>query len=203
MEKREQILLVDDERIIRESLSAVLTKTGYSVASVASGEDALGSFVAHRPDLVLLDVMMPGLDGYSTCAEMRKLDRETPIVFLSALDSDIDQIRGLKAGADDYVPKASSEALLLARIEKALARADRFSAISAPTSMTKTEADIFRLLESERGRYFSYREIFDAICGAGYVADEGAIRVHVSHMRKKLPPGQVIESRRGIGYALC
>lgn len=187
---------------MRESLSRVLEEAGYSAVAAASGEEALGAFAAHRPDLVLLDVMMPGLDGYATCVEMRKLDREAPVVFLSALDSDVDQIKGLEAGADDYVSKVSSERLLLARIEKAIARSARFSAISAPASMTRTEAGIFRLLESKRGTYFSYREIFDAICGEGYVADEGAIRVHVSHLRKKLPSGLSIEAKRGLGYAL-
>lgn len=202
MQKRGRILIVDDERVMRESLSRVLEEAGYSAVAAASGEEALGAFAAHRPDLVLLDVMMPGLDGYATCVEMRKLDREAPVVFLSALDSDVDQIKGLEAGADDYVSKVSSERLLLARIEKAIARSVRFSAISAPPSMTRTEAGIFRLLESKRGAYFTYREIFDAICGEGYVADEGAIRVHVSHLRKKLPSGLSIEAKRGLGYAL-
>jgi DNA-binding response OmpR family regulator len=149
-----------------------------------------------------MDLMMPGMDGYAVCEAMRCADRETPIVFLSALDAEDDQIRGLDAGADDYVSKTASPALLEARIRKALERADRFSKMDAPAAMTKTEADIYRLLESDCGRFFSYREIFSAVCGEGYFADEGAIRVHVSNMRKKLPADERLVAKRGVGYAL-
>ena len=85
--------------------------------------------------------------------------------IISALDAEDDQIRGLDAGADDYVSKTASPALLEARIRKALERADRFSKMDAPAAMTKTDADIYRLLESDSGRFFSYREIFSAVCG--------------------------------------
>lgn len=196
------VLLVDDERAVRASLSAVLADAGFAVKTARSGAEALRLFRAARPDLVLLDVMMPVLDGFAVCAEMRRDDRETPIVFLSAYDGERDQIRGLEVGADDYVSKSASAALLVARIQKAIARADRFSRQDAPESMTKTEADIFRLLESDTGRFFSYHEIFDAICGEGYRADERAIRVHMSHLRRKLPDGLALVARRGAGYAL-
>ena len=169
-----EILLVDDERSIRDSLSCQLREAGFTVRVAANGAAGVEVFRERRPDLVLLDVMMPGMDGYAVCEAMRCADRETPIVFLSALDAEDDQIRGLAAGADDYVSKTASPALLEARIRKALERADRFSKMDAPAAMTKTEADIYRLLESDRGRFFSYREIFSAVCGEGYYADEGA-----------------------------
>lgn len=196
------ILLIDDERTIRESLSRLLREAGFTVRIASNGEAGVETFHERRPDLVLLDVMMPGMDGYAACAAMRSADRETPIVFLSALDAEDDQIRGLDAGADDYVSKTASPALLEARIRKALERADRFSKMDAPATMTKTEADIYRLLESDCGRFFSYREIFSAVCGEGYFADEGAIRVHVSNMRKKLPADERLVAKRGVGYAL-
>jgi len=199
---RQKILLVDDDRAVRTSLAASLSDAGYDVQCVRSGDEALQAIGESRPDLVLLDVMMPGRDGFSTCAEIRRVDRETPVVFLSALDEERDQIRGLELGADDYVSKSASKAMLRARIRKALDRAAHFSRIDAPPSMTKTEAAIFRLLASERGRFFTYREIFAAICGEGYVGDEAAIRVHVSHMRRKIPPGLSFAARRGVGYAL-
>lgn len=179
-----------------------MRETGFGVRVAATGSAGVAAFGERRPDLVLLDVMMPGMDGYSVCKAMRAVDRETPIVFLSALDAEDDQIRGLDAGADDYVSKTASLVLLGARIRKALERADRFSRMDAPASMTKTEADIYRLLESDSGKYFSYREIFSAVCGEGYYADEGAIRVHISNMRKKLVSGERLVARRGIGYAL-
>ena len=197
-----EILLVDDERTIRDSLSRLLREAGFTVLIAANGAAGVEAFRERRPDLVLLDVMMPGMDGYAVCEAMRCADRETPIVFLSALDAEDDQIRGLAAGADDYVSKTASPALLEARIRKALERADRFSKMDAPAAMTKTEADIYRLLESDCGRFFSYREIFSAVCGEGYFADEGAIRVHVSNMRKKLPADERLVAKRGVGYAL-
>lgn len=197
-----EILLIDDERVMRDAFQRLLEGAGFAVRTASDGKRGVAAFAERRPDLVLLDVMMPALNGYETAAEMRRLDRETPIVFLSALDSDDDQIRGLEVGADDYVAKTASDALLLARIQKALARADRFSKAEAPEAMTRMEADIYRLLDSDRGTYFSYRQIFAAVCGEGYAADEGAIRVHVSNMRKKLPRGERIVSKRGFGYAL-
>ena len=197
-----EILLVDDERTIRDSLSRLLREAGFTVLIAANGAAGVETFHERRPDLVLLDVMMPGMDGYAVCEAMRSADRETPIVFLSALDAEDDQIRGLAAGADDYVSKIASPALLEARIRKALERADRFSKMDAPAAMTKTEADIYRLLESDCGRFFSYREIFSAVCGEGYFADEGAIRVHVSNIRKKLPADERLVAKRGVGYAL-
>lgn len=199
---RPVILLVDDDRAVRMSLAAMLVDAGFDVKVARSGAEALRSFRTSRPELVLLDVMMPGLDGFTVCEEMRRDDRETPIVFLSACDGERNQIRGLDVGADDYVSKSASAALLVARIRKAIIRADRFSRQDAPASMTKTEADIFRLLESDCGRFFTYHEIFAAICGEGYRADERAIRVHMSHLRRKLPDGLSLVARRGAGYAL-
>ena len=197
-----EVLIVDDERAIRTALSRRLTEAGYSVRTAASGASGVAAFAKRRPDIVLLDVMMPRKNGYETCRDMRSLDRETPIVFLSALDSERDQISGLESGADDFVSKTASDELLLARIRKALERADRFSKADAPASMTKTEADIYRLLDSDRGHFFSYREIVEATCGEGYSADRSAIRVHVSNMRGKLPDGERLAVKRGVGYAL-
>jgi DNA-binding response OmpR family regulator len=197
-----EVLIVDDERAIRTALSRQLTAAGYSVRVAASGESGIAAFAERRPDIVLLDVMMPRMNGYEACCEMRKLDRETPIVFLSALDSEQNQILGLRSGADDFVSKTASAELLLARLNKAIERADRFSKADAPASMTKTEADIYRLLDSDRGRFFSYREMFEAICGEGYSADRVTIRVHMSNMRRKLPSGERLVAKRDVGYAL-
>ena len=116
---RVEVLVVDDERVIREGLTRKLVSAGFDVRLASDGRAAFQAFLLERPDLVLLDVMMPGMDGYATCEEMRKIDREVPIVFLSALDSEQDQIRGLEVGADDYVSKTASEAMLLARVKKA------------------------------------------------------------------------------------
>ena len=107
----QDILIVDDERSIRMSLADLLAGSGYPVRQVASGPAALEAFRMPRPALVLLDVMMPEMDGYAVCHEMRRLDRETPIVFLSAMDSEENQIEGLRLGANDYVSKTAVRSL--------------------------------------------------------------------------------------------
>lgn len=198
----EKILIVDDEPLIRGALGDTLVECGFEVRFAANGRKALEQIRAERPDLVLMDVMMPVVNGYETCTAIRALDRELPVIFLSALDGEEDQIRGLEAGGDDYVSKTAGREMLLARIRAALDRARRFAADEAPLKMTKIEADIYRLLKGDRGRLFSYREIFEAILGEGYYADEGAIRTHVSHLRKKLPCGEEIVGKRRRGYCL-
>lgn len=198
-----EVLLADDEPHIRDRLKKMLTDAGFSVRAVTNGARALESFQSCRADSVVLDVRMPILSGYEACREIRKLDREVPIVFLSALDRDEDQIAGLEVGADDYISKLASSEMMIARIKSAIMRARRFSSDEAPHTMTKTEANIYRLLRSSPGKLFSYREIFAAIFGEGYYADEGALRSHISHLRKKLPAGVKIAVKRGQGFYLA
>lgn len=198
-----EILLAEDEMVVREGFVEMLSAAGFVVRAVPNGTRALESFRSHHPDAVVLDVMMPLMDGYEVCREIRKLDREVPIVFLSALDRDEDQIEGLESGADDYVSKLASPEMMIARIKAALARTRRFAAGEAPSSMTKTEANIYRLLKTAPGRVFSYREIFAAIVGEGYYADERTLRTHISRLRKKLPLGIKIEAKRGQGFYLA
>lgn len=197
-----EILVVDDELSIRRGLAAMLENAGYSVRTARDGIAAFGAIRSKRPDLILLDVMMPLMDGFKVCEEIRKRDRDLPIVFLTAKDADEDQVRGLEIGADDFVSKSSDSSVLLVRIRKALERAERLLGNAAPDNLTKTEADIFRLLASERGRYFTAMEIFAAIRGEGYAGDEGNMRSHVSRLRGKLPQGVTIDAMRGRGYAL-
>ena len=197
-----EILVVDDELAIRKGLAAMLEGAGYSVRTARDGIAALGVIHAQRPDLVLLDVMMPLMDGFKVCEEIRKRDRDLPIVFLTAKDADEDQVRGLEVGADDFVSKSSDSAVLLVRIRKALERAERLLGNVAPDNLTKTEADIYRLLASVHGKYLTALEIFSAIRGEGYVGDEGNMRSHMSRLRSKLPQGVTIDVMRGRGYAL-
>ena len=180
----------------------MLENAGYSVRTARDGIAAFGAIRSKRPDLILLDVMMPLMDGFKVCEEIRKRDRDLPIVFLTAKDADEDQVRGLEVGADDFVSKSSDSSVLLVRIRKALERAERLLGNAVPDNLTKTEADIFRLLASERGRYFTAMEIFTAIRGEGYAGDEGNMRSHVSRLRGKLPQGVTIDAMRGRGYAL-
>ena len=197
-----EILVVDDELAIRKGLVALLEESGYSVRTARDGIAALGAVRASRPDLVLLDVMMPLMDGFAVCERIRQHDRDLPIVFLTAKDADEDQVRGLEVGADDFVSKGVDNAVLLARIRRSIERGSRLAGNVAPDDLTKTEADIYRLLASEKGRYFSAMEIFSAIRGEGYSGDEGNLRSHMSRLRGKLPTGVSIAAIRGRGYAL-
>lgn len=196
------ILLAEDERTVAQTLSTALGSAGYFVRSVPTGRMAVEAFRRERPDLVLLDVMMPDLDGYGACAAIRELDRDVPIVFLTACSADANHVRGLEVGADDYILKTTSDEVLLARIRKAIQRASRFKPASAPEAMTRTEAMVYRLLKSAPGRYFSYREISEAVCGDNYSIDEATLRSHMSHMRKKLPVGEAVDAKRGFGFRL-
>lgn len=199
----QEILIVDDESVIREGLEVLFASSGYCTRTVSNGNAALTAIADKCPDVVLLDVMMPGMDGYTVCGRIRAKERDLPIVFLTAKDSDADQIRGLDLGADDYLSKTASPGLILARVRRTLARNRQFRNLAVPSDLTRTEASIYRLLKDGRGRLFSYREIFASICGEGYYADEGAIRSHVSRLRVKLASlGETIESRRGRGYRL-
>lgn len=116
------ILLAEDDRAVRNSLVAVLEGAGHSVRAVRDGRKALERFREKTPDIAILDVMMPVMDGREACIEMRKRDESVPILFLTALDSDADEVRGLAAGADDYISKTASDEILLARIGAALRR---------------------------------------------------------------------------------
>ena len=197
-----EILIVDDERMIRAGLAQLLSGAGFAVNEARDGKSALAAVAERRPDLVLLDIMMPGMDGFEVCEKLLASDRDLPVVFLTAKDSESDQVRGLEVGADDFLSKTVGEEVLLARVRKALARTARLVASAAPSACSKTEADIYRLLSSARGKWFTYREIFKSIRGEGYYGDEGAIRTQMSRLREKLPIGEKIESKRGFGYAL-
>lgn len=200
--KRESILIVDDTLEVLKAKTNVLVEAGYEVRWAGNGQQAVRSFRADPPDLVLLDVMMPVMDGYETCAELRKMNRDVPVLFLSALEDDKSQIRGLEVGGDDYVPKTASDDVMLARVKRALVRAARFRRASAPEAMTRVESAIYRLLKSEPERTFNYQEIASAVFGSGYNIGEGTIRSHLSHIRRKLPKGETIEMRRFRGFQL-
>ena len=228
-----EILLADDERAFREGLKALLSAEGFSVRTARDGDEAVRKFAERRPDIVLLDVMMPKMNGFLACERIRQLDRRVPVVFLTAKDAEADQVRALGIGADDYVSKSAPEALLLARIRRAVERSRELSA-AAPAadavvgevlhlgrvtvnlstlvvsgvrrgtcSLTKTEADILRILASARGRHLTTDELIAALRGAGFACEDTMIYVHVSNIRRKLgPAAEMLSSSRGAGYSL-
>ena len=110
-----EILIVDDERMIRAGLAQLLSGAGFSVREARDGKSALAAVAERRPDLVLLDIMMPGMDGFEVCEKILASDRDLPVVFLTAKDSESDQVRGLEVGADDFLSKTAGEEVLLLR----------------------------------------------------------------------------------------
>jgi len=225
-----EILLVDDERVLREGLNAQLVGEGFEVRTARDGEEAVAKFAERRPDLVLLDVMMPKMNGFRACEEIRRQDALVPIVFLTAKDSEADQVRGIGLGADDYISKDAGESLLVARIRRALERSAVVAKMAAEVGharlelgrisvdleslvvydgdvgiehLTKTEAGILKILGSERGRYFSLDELITGLRGGGFACVDSMVYVHVFRLRQKLgAAADMIVQERGTGYCL-
>ena len=224
MVPRAEVLIAEDEPSARRGFRALFEGEGYAVRTARDGEDALAKFNERRPDAVLLDVMMPKMNGIAACAEMRKSDPLVPILFFTAMPSDIGAVRALGLGADDYIDKAKSSEELLARVAAVLRRASAvrsradvlslgsvtvdFATMTASgddisEELTKSESLFLRLLASERGRCFSFDEIFAALRGEGYIGDDNAVRCIAKRLKTKLGrAGELIANARGIGYKL-
>lgn len=225
-----EVLLVDDELAVRKGVRDFLVAEGFSVRTARDGEDALKKFSDARPDIVLLDVMMPKLNGFRTCEEIRRIDASVPVIFLTAKDSDLDQIRGLGLGGDDYVSKDVSEAVLLARVNRALERSRRQDEQRATHGgekirlgsvtvdlrtlrvceedteiavLTRTEADLLKCLDAKRGELVLFSDLIVALRGNGYACEDEMLYVHMSHLRGKLGvASEKISTKRGVGYVL-
>ena len=226
-----EILLADDERTFREGLRALLESEGFAVRTARSGAEAVRKFSERRPDIVILDVMMPKTNGFLACEEIRRIDRRVPVVFLTAKDAECDQVRALGLGADDYVSKSAPESLLLARIRRAVTRsrelsgcplgdADRCLRLGKTSvdmttlevsvddgcagRLTKTEADILRILYANRGRRISTDALISALRGEGFACEDSMLYVHVSNLRRKLgPAASLLSNSRSSGYCLA
>jgi len=222
------ILLVDDDVAIRRTLRSLLEGEGYAVHTARNGDEAIEKFDVERPDLVLLDVMMPFRNGFSVCEDIRRRDRLMPVIFLTALNAEAEQVRAFGLGADDFLPKTTGDAEMLARIRRALERAAEIRESRAVVSvvqlgrltadldhhclldgvdeidrLTCSEAELLRLLASARGRYFSGEEILAALRGEGYVVEDSAVRSLVSRLKSRLrASGDLLVNKRGLGYAL-
>ena len=225
MASRAEILITDDEAAARRGFRALFEGEGYAVRTARDGEEALAKFRESRPDAILLDVMMPKMNGIIACAEIRRSDPLVPILFFTAMPSDVGAVRALGLGADDYIDKAKSPEELLARVAAVLRRASviasdkrdklslggvtvDFATMTASgdgvsEELTKSESFFLRLLASERGRCFSFDEIFAALRGEGYVGDDNAVRCIAKRLKAKLGrAGELIANARGVGYKL-
>jgi two-component system alkaline phosphatase synthesis response regulator PhoP len=222
---RQLILIIEDDEDIRELLVYNLEKNGYEAEAVESGETGLVSATRRKPDLILLDLMLPGVDGLSVCRQLKagKVTQDVPIIIISAKGEETDIITGLELGADDYLAKPFSPNILLSRVRAVLRRIGqtlpdetailqahdlvidpkKFKAMLAgqPLDLTASEFRILYYLASHRGWVFTRYQIMDAIRGEGYVVTERAIDVQIAGLRKKLGEHSgYIETVRGVGY---
>lgn len=223
---RELILIVDDEEDIRELVELNLRREGYQTLSCDSGERALELVRAKTPDLVLLDLMLPGVDGLEVCKRL-KADpdtRHTLIVMLTAKGEEVDIVTGLELGADDYVTKPFSGKVLVARVRRLLRKQTeaveeggtlRVEGVKidltrrevlidgTPVTLTLTEFNILHTLAKRPGVVFTRYQIVDKIHGDDYLVTDRAVDVQIVALRRKLGPyGKLIETVRGVGYRL-
>lgn len=222
-----KILIADDEPQILNTIGAYLEKDGYSVIAVKNGQDALFAFRHEKPDLVILDVMMPEMDGLQAARLIRK-ESNVPLVFLTARVDEIDQIAGLELGADDYIAKPFSPRVVIARVRALLRRTQGDLAtesnlwrikdleLNSEThlvmlaneriDLTPSEFNILQTLISRPGRVFTRMELLDYLPGEAYAAYERTIDVHMKNLRIKIEEDPrnpaYIETVYGVGYRM-
>jgi two-component system phosphate regulon response regulator PhoB len=220
------ILVVDDEQNLLQLVKYNLTKEGYSVTAVATGEDALAEAGSRHPDLILLDLMLPGIDGLEVCRLIKNNPAMSgiPVVMLTARGEDADVVTGLELGADDYIIKPFSPRVLVARVRALLRRKTtppdqtdqtlvRLHDIlidpgkhqvyveDQPVELTFTEFKLLQLLIQRPGWVFTRYQIVDALRGEDYPVSERSVDVQIVSLRKKLGnKGDFIQTVRGMGY---
>ena len=221
-----RILVVDDDRAVRESLRRSLSFNGYSVETAGDGLEALEKVIADRPDLMILDVMMPRLDGLEVCRRLRSAGDDLPILVLTARDSVSERVSGLDAGADDYLPKPFALEELLARLRSLLRRTTRDEEESEAVSfadltldpvtrevtrgerqisLTRTEFALLEMLMSNPKRVLTRSRILEEVWGYDFPTSGNALEVYIGYLRRKTeadgePP--LIHTVRGVGYVL-
>jgi DNA-binding response OmpR family regulator len=223
----ERILIIEDELPMRTALQDVLEAEGYRVLTAAEGESGLRRAIAEKPALILLDIMMPKLDGYAVCAELRRLGNTVPILMLTAKGQIEDRVQGLDVGADDYLVKPFSTDELLARVRAMLRRVQRHT--RAPTSLTFGEARIdlvkqtavrgrkilhltakefamLRLMAESPGEPVSRERFLDVVWGYTAFPTTRTVDNHIASLRSKLEPDpdqpRWLKTVHGVGYKL-
>ncbi|MCC6984922.1 MAG: response regulator [Anaerolineales bacterium] len=220
----QRILVVDDEAPIRRYLRAALSAQGFNVYESASGEDALQAVLSHRPDIIILDLGLPDIDGIEVTRRLREWS-QTPIIILSVREAEQDKIAALDAGADDYLTKPFGTGELLARMRVALRK--QSSAANEPifeskglsvdfarrlvtvngqeVQLTPTEYDLLKILVTHAGKVITHRQLLRQVWGDGY-DDMHILRVNISNLRGKIEPDPsrptYIHTEAGVGYRL-
>lgn len=225
----QHVLVVDDEVSMTSVVRSYLEREGFTVSVAHTGPDAVAAVHDHEPDIIVLDLMLPGFDGIEVCRRVREFN-DAYIVMLTARDEEVDKLLGLSMGADDYLVKPFSPRELVARVKAMLRRprtgvpADRspdtirigalvidqqarlISVDHQPVEVTRTEFDILATLAARPRMAFSRRQILDEVWGPGWYGDEHVIDVHVAHLRTKLGDNatepRFIRTVRGVGYGL-
>lgn len=218
------LLVVDDEDNLRSMLTAALQHHGFEVTTAGDGRQALDTVPTARPDLIVLDVMMPDLDGFEVCRRLRTEGNRTPVLFLTARDSTEDKVRGLTLGGDDYLEKPFSLDELVARIEAVLRRtggggdptvfecgdlamdddAHRVQRGGVDVSLSPTEYNLLRYLLINQGRVVSKAQILDHVWKYDFGGDGGVVETYIGYLRKKVDRAEpkLIHTIRGVGYTL-
>jgi two-component system OmpR family response regulator len=222
-----RLLVVDDEPNILELLSATLRFSGFEVCSASTGHEALAMAQSFDPDLIVLDVMMPGIDGFDVARRLRSGGVRTPVLFLTARDSDEDKVTGLTIGGDDYVTKPFSLEEVVARIRSILRRTrgpdgeassavlslgdisldeDSYEVLKAdqPVELSATEFKLLRYFLHNPGRVLSKTQILEHVWSYDFGGDGNIVETYVSHLRRKIDTTQprLLHTLRGMGYAL-
>lgn len=214
-----RILAVEDDADILDLLLTYLSHAGYDAVGACDADAALSSLEAAPPDLILLDVLLPGADGFALCGIIRRSSR-VPIIMLTALDDEKSQLRGFDLGVDDYVPKPFSMPVLLAKIEAVLRRAgtgehrrltcgplsldlDAHEALlrGKPVALTLREFELLRVLLINRGIVLSRQTLLNRVWSYDFLGDERIVDTHIKNLRKKLGL-EMIETIRGVGYRI-
>jgi DNA-binding response OmpR family regulator len=221
------VLFAEDDETLRTGLEAALSSEGYETCGCKDGNEALSAFAQRRPDLLILDVMMPGKSGFDVCVEVRRSDPTVPIIFLTAKTSEADVVIGLGLGADDFIPKPFRIRELLARVSAALRRG-RLAATTATTDvftigsaridarrflvstgeppdqpLTVRELGLLKEFAAHPGEVLSRDTLLDEVWGMDYAGGTRTLDQHIVQVRRKLgPSGNLIETIRGVGYRL-
>lgn len=220
---KEKILVVDDEQSILNLVEAYLKPEGYEVFTAKDGPSALQAARAFKPDLIVLDVMLPSIDGLQVLATLRR-ETNVYVILLTAKSEETDKVIGLSVGADDYLTKPFSPRELVARIKAALRRLQQSGAASdgvialeririEPGSrqawvddelleLTAMEFDLLKTLAEHRGLVLSREQLLEKVWGHEYFGDLRVVDVHLGHLRKKLGERDLIKTVRGVGYRL-
>jgi len=224
------VLVVDDEPNIRELVQVALRFHGCTVTTAATGKEALRQAETDRPDLIVLDVVLPDLDGFEVCRRLRSGGNEVPVIFLTARDTTSDTVTGLALGGDDYVTKPFSVESLVARVRAVLRRASRAPGgegapdtqklragdleldesrwtvhrAGCPVELSPTEFRLLAYLMRHEGRVLTREQLLENVWGWDYAGQSQIVETYVSYLRRKLDPlgPPIIHTQRGVGYSL-